>query len=74
MGYRWFVERAALELGLSGYARNLADGRVEVYVTGMPERIDEIAARLAVGPELADVRSVNEIEAAVEKKSGFRCY
>jgi acylphosphatase len=74
VGYRWFVERAARELGLSGYARNLADGRVEVYVTGAAERIDQIAARLATGPELADVRSVNGMEAAVEKKRGFRCY
>jgi acylphosphatase len=66
VGYRWFVERAARELGLSGYARN--------YVTGAADRIDQIAARLATGPELADVRSVNGMEAAVEKKSGFRCY
>ena len=32
--YRGHTQRKALELGLSGYARNLADGRVEVLVCG----------------------------------------
>jgi acylphosphatase len=30
VGYRWFAQRAAAELGLTGYTRNLDDGRVEV--------------------------------------------
>jgi acylphosphatase len=34
VGYRWFVARHARSLGLSGYARNLPDGRVEVVVQG----------------------------------------
>ena len=34
VGYRNFAQRAAVELGLTGYARNLDDGRVEVYAVG----------------------------------------
>ena len=34
VGYRYFAQRAAAALGLSGYARNLDDGRVEVYAAG----------------------------------------
>ena len=34
VGFRWWTRRQALALGLSGYASNLADGRVEVVAEG----------------------------------------
>jgi acylphosphatase len=34
VGFRWWTRRTALGLGLSGYASNLADGRVEVVAEG----------------------------------------
>lgn len=34
VGFRWWVRSRALELGLVGSARNLADGRVEVVAEG----------------------------------------
>lgn len=34
VGYRWFVRRLAEAAGLSGRARNLPDGRVEVVLEG----------------------------------------
>ena len=34
VGFRYFAQRAAAELGLTGYVRNLDDGRVEVYAAG----------------------------------------
>ena len=34
VGYRAFAQKKALELGLSGYAENLPDGRVEVVKQG----------------------------------------
>ena len=34
VGMRWWVRARALELGLSGWARNLDDGRVEVVAEG----------------------------------------
>lgn len=34
VGFRWWTRARALELGLVGHARNLADGRVEVVAQG----------------------------------------
>lgn len=71
VGYRYFAERVAAELRLTGYARNLDDGRVEVYVTGPPDKVAEVGGQLMIGPRWAEVRGVDEQEAPVLKYSGF---
>jgi acylphosphatase len=45
VGYRWFVARHARSLGLSGYARNLPDGRVEVVVQGPEGALPDLGQR-----------------------------
>jgi acylphosphatase len=72
VGYRYFAQRAAVELGLAGYARNLDDGRVEVYALGPLERLEEFAGRLHHGPQWSDVRGVEEREAAILEHASFR--
>jgi len=71
VGYRWFAQRAAAELGLTGYTRNLDDGRVEVYAAGPEDKLSELSGRLRHGPKWADVHGVEEQEAAVEKHGSF---
>ena len=71
VGFRFFVQQKAGELGLSGYARNLNDGRVEVYAVGPVERLSDLAAALHRGPRMAEVRTVEERDEAVEKTFGF---
>jgi acylphosphatase len=56
---------------MSGYARNLDDGRVEVYAVGTPEQLNELCGLLWKGPRSSDVRSVEEQEASIESLSGF---
>lgn len=72
VGYRFFVERVAAELGLAGYARNLGDGRVEVYAIGAPEKLSELSGYLWRGPRLSQVRHVEEQEAPLERYTDFR--
>jgi len=72
VGYRYFAQRAAVELGLTGYARNLDDGRVEVYAVGPVSKLSEMAGRLYRGPQWSDVRGVEEQEAAVQLYGSFR--
>jgi len=71
VGFRYFAQRAAAELGVSGYTRNLDDGRVEVYAVGTPEQLADLAGRLWTGPRFADVRGVEEQEAAVQQYDSF---
>ncbi|HUB83739.1 MAG TPA: acylphosphatase [Bryobacteraceae bacterium] len=72
VGYRYFAQKSAQALGLTGYARNLDDGRVEVYAAGPADKLAELSPLLYRGPRWADVRGVEEQEAAVETSSYFR--
>jgi acylphosphatase len=72
VGYRDYAQRVASALGVTGYVRNLDDGRVEVYAAGSPDRLSDLAAALRKGPRFSDVRGVEEREAAFVKRSDFR--
>ncbi|MBV8551097.1 MAG: acylphosphatase [Acidobacteriaceae bacterium] len=71
VGFRYFVQDKAMALGLAGWTRNLADGRVEVYAIGPRSQLSDLAAALHVGPPMAQVRTVEEKEEAVESLAGF---
>jgi acylphosphatase len=58
VGFRWFVARHARSLGLTGFARNLADGRVEVVVHGPDETLTKLERLLQQGPANAQVDRV----------------
>jgi acylphosphatase len=72
VGFRYFVEKTAVELQLTGYTRNLDDGRVEVYAVGPPAKLDALNQRLWQGPRFSDVRGVEVEEAPVRSYSSFR--
>jgi len=71
VGFRYFVEHSATALGVSGWVRNLDDGDVEVYAIGTKAQLSELAGALWKGPRWAEVRGVDESEAAVEHQHGF---
>jgi acylphosphatase len=60
VGYRFFSQRIAIELGISGYTKNLYDGKVEVLAIGLPEQIELFKNYLAKGPSRAIVSKVIE--------------
>jgi acylphosphatase len=61
VGFRWFVARHARSMGLSGYARNLPDGRVEVVVSGPDGVLPDLERLLRSGPANARVGSVERV-------------
>jgi len=72
VGYRWFAQKSASDLGLTGYAKNLDDGRVEVYAVGHVTKLEDLNGLLWKGPRLSDVRGVEVMEAQVVKYIDFR--
>jgi len=71
VGFRYFVEQAAKEFGMRGWVRNDDDGSVEVHAEGTAAQLSELAGLLWKGPRWAEVRGVEEAEAAIEGHSEF---
>ena len=53
VGFRWWVRAQALELGLTGHARNTSDGRVEVVAEGDEGALARLLTRLEEDPSQA---------------------
>lgn len=66
VGFRWSAVAEGNRLGLGGWARNLADGRVEVHAQGDPAGLEALGAWLRRGPLGAEVTSVEEVPAEPE--------
>jgi acylphosphatase len=71
VGYRFFAERAARELGIRGWVRNLPDGSVEALAEGEDDAIARFLDRLRQGPRGSRVESLAEEDRAVTGFSSF---
>lgn len=54
VGFRWWTQARALELGLVGHARNLEDGRVEIVAQGPGEAVARLVALIEESPSTTD--------------------
>jgi acylphosphatase len=68
VGYRYFAERWASQLGICGYVKNLWDGNVEVYAIGDAWALEELKCRLAEGPRSARVAAIDESDEPVDMR------
>lgn len=58
VSFRYYTRQQAQRLGISGWAYNLADGRVEVVACGDNSAVEQLCAWLHQGPSLAYITSV----------------
>jgi acylphosphatase len=73
VGFRYFTLEAGHALGLTGWVRNLRDGRVEVLAEGPLESVNRMLAILRRGPTSAMVADVDvEFTKATGEFDGFR--
>jgi acylphosphatase len=68
VGYRFFARRAALRLGLTGFTKNLDDGRVEVYAIGRVESLAAFRDELSRGPFGAKVSGIAHENAEIDSR------
>jgi acylphosphatase len=70
--FRASARTQAQELGLSGYAKNLPNGDVEVLASGTDAALDALERWLHVGPPAAQVARVLRATIEIAQASGFR--
>lgn len=58
VSYRFYMREKAQTLGLTGWCRNLEDGRVEAVVSGTPDQLEAILTWCQHGPPAATVTDV----------------
>jgi acylphosphatase len=71
VGYRYFVQREADTLRVTGFVRNMPDGSVEVVAEGGESALAALEARLREGPSFARVASVERAAIAPRGDAGF---
>lgn len=59
VGFRYFVMREADKLNLTGYVKNLYTGDVYTVAEGAKYRLEELFAKIKVGPMHSNVRGAN---------------
>lgn len=72
VGFRWWTQSRARELGLAGSVRNLEDGSVEVIATGTSGDLDSLQRALQRGPPSARVERVSSSVAAESYRDEFK--
>nr|WP_294526133.1 acylphosphatase [uncultured Rhodopila sp.] len=71
VGYRVWMMQKATALGLSGWVRNRADGKVEALIAGDMAAVEEMSRACRRGPRLAEVSSIDEEMADPPEELGF---
>ncbi len=74
VGFRFFARKKAFELGLSGYAENLADGRLEVVAEGRRGDLEHLLHHLRQGPRGARVEHVDVQWSEATGLKGFQVF
>ena len=71
VGYRYWTEGRAMELGLAGWVRNRTDGSVEAVFAGPADAVSELLDGCREGPRGARVASVTVVEEGCKTGQDF---
>jgi acylphosphatase len=71
VGFRYACAQQAASRGVTGWVRNLPDGRVEVELEGSTEVVEAMVAWCRRGPRGARVDRIDELELGPGSSVGF---
>lgn len=74
VGFRYFTSRQAQKLSLTGHAKNLESGQVEVLLFGEKHNVDKMLLWLETGPDTAIVDSTQSTPITYNNQADFRCF
>jgi len=69
--FRASSQQKAIDYGLSGYAKNLADGDVELMLCGEEKNVEKMLLWLKDGPKTAEVTQMQQKKVAWQEHSFF---
>jgi acylphosphatase len=58
VGFRYFAQNAAVREGVTGWVKNLPDGRLEAFLEGDDEAVTRVERAIRLGPPGARVEHV----------------
>lgn len=68
VGYRYNTQQIAQNLGVTGFARNLSDGTVEIVAEGSDEQLNALIDWAHRGPSGARVTQVDVVKGADQSR------
>ncbi len=72
--FRQFIKEHAEKNKVSGFLRNLEDGRVEIFLEGNIENVDAMAAVCRRGPAHSNIRNVEEKPERLQDFKEFKIF
>ena len=72
MFFEQFIKENADKLGVRGYLRKLEDGRLEIFIEGNNEKVDEMSSLCKRGTQHTQIRNVEEKEEKFQDFKEFR--
>lgn len=63
VGFRWYTEKIALSCGLTGWVKNLSDGRVEIVAEGEEKNLYDFLDKLKngyLGKNISEIKKYEE--------------
>jgi acylphosphatase len=70
--FRAFLKDNAERLDVRGFTRNLEDGRVEVFLEGDPDKVNEMIELCKKGPKHSQIKNVEIIPEKFQDFRGFK--
>lgn len=70
--FRGFIKENAEKLDVRGFTRNLEDGRVEVFLEGDAEKVNEMIELCRRGPKHSQIKDIETIPEKFQGLKGFK--